>query len=150
MELQFTYGDLKKRLIDFGLKATQQRIVIYEALALSKSHPTAEIIFEKIRPSNPSISLATVYKTLDSFVGVHLAEKVLSDNGTFRYDANTGFHNHIYCTNTKEIVDYEDKDLTILIEAFFKKKNIVNLKIKDIRLQINGEKIDPEKDIFIN
>ena len=124
--------------------------MIFEALVSTTSHPTAEIIFETIRPGNPSISLATIYKTLDSFVNVHLAEKVLSDHGSFRYDANTDFHNHIYCTNTNEIVDYKDDELTTLIENFFAKKIITNLNIKDIRLQINGEKIDPEMDIFIN
>jgi Fur family peroxide stress response transcriptional regulator len=144
-----TYQDLKNRLTAFGLKATQQRIVIYEALALAKDHPTAEVIYEKIRPLNPSISLGTVYKTLDTFVTVHLADKVLSDHGSYRYDANTGFHNHIYCTNTREILDYEDEALNVLVEEFFKNKNIVNLKIKDIRLQINGEKINPEEDIYI-
>jgi Fur family transcriptional regulator, peroxide stress response regulator len=66
-----------------------------------------------------------------------------------RYDANMGYHNHIYCTNTKEILDYEDEELNILIEEFFKRKNIQNLKIKDIRLQINGEKLDLKKEVTI-
>lgn len=147
---RITYDDIRKKMIDFGLKATQQRIVIYEELIGRKDHPTAEKIYEKILPSNPSISLGTVYKTLDTFVSVNLAGKVMSEHGTYRYDANTGFHNHIYCTNTKEILDYEDEALNALVSEFFKKKNIVNLKIKDIKLQINGEKIDPEKEVQID
>lgn len=147
---KLTYEDLKNRILQFGLKVTQQRIVIYEALKGMKDHPTAETIYEYLRPSNPSMSLATVYKTLDTFVHVGLIEKVSSGEGIYRYEANISSHNHIYCTNTKEIVDYEDAELNKLIEDYFLSKEIFNLKIKDIRLQINGEKIDPDKIVYIN
>jgi Fur family transcriptional regulator, peroxide stress response regulator len=133
---------------EFKLKATHQRIVIYEAL-LKLNHPSAESIFEMIRINSPSISLGTIYKTLDTMVTSGLATKVSSEDGNMRYDAKMGSHNHIYCFNTKEIMDYEDKDLDKLIEEFFKKKNVQNLHIKDIRLQINGEKIDLSKEVSI-
>jgi len=139
---------LKAKLMEFKLKATHQRIVIYEAL-LKLNHPSAESIFEMIRINAPSISLGTIYKTLDTMVTSGLAVKVSSEDGNMRYDANMGSHNHIYCINTKEIMDYQDEDLNKLIEEFFKKKNVQNLKIKDIRLQINGEKIDLSKEVSI-
>ena len=137
-------------MTDSGLKATQQRIVIYEALYTSKDHPTAEKILDSIKKNNPSLSLGTVYKTLDTFVSMKIANKVMSDNGVYRYDANTNFHNHIYCENTGELIDYENEELTFIIQQFFKNKKLTNLTIRDIRLQINGNKIDPEKDIWIN
>jgi Fur family transcriptional regulator, peroxide stress response regulator len=146
---RYSYKSLKAKLGEFSLKATQQRIVIYEALLRLENHPAAEAIYEAIKPNNPSVSLGTVYKTLDTFVTVGLAVKVMSEEGFMRYDANMGYHNHIYCTNTKELLDYEDEELNTLIEEFFKKKNIQNLKIKDVRLQINGEKIDLEKNVTI-
>jgi len=49
------------------LKITHQRIVVYQALILSKNHPTAEQIYDFIKSKNPSITLATVYKTLETF-----------------------------------------------------------------------------------
>jgi Fur family transcriptional regulator, peroxide stress response regulator len=144
----FNYISLKAKLTDFNLKATHQRIVIYEAL-LKLNHPSAESIFEQIKVNSPSISLGTIYKTLDTMVSSGLAVKVSSEDGNMRYDANMGSHNHIYCVNTNEIMDYEDEELNLLIEEFFRKKNIENLKIKDIRLQINGEKIDLLKEVSI-
>jgi Fur family transcriptional regulator, peroxide stress response regulator len=146
---RYSYKSLKAKLTESNLKATQQRIVIYEALLRLNNHPAAETIYEAIKLNNPSISLGTVYKTLDTFVTVGLAVKVMSEEGFMRYDANMGYHNHIYCTNTKELLDYEDEELNLLIEEFFKKKNIQNLKIKEIRLQINGEKLDLEKNVTI-
>ena len=149
MNQQVSYQEVKNKLIKFGLKATQQRIVIYEALLKLQNHPTAENIYDYIKPKNPSISLATVYKTLDAFVSLNLASRVLSEVGTARYDGHTGNHNHIYCENTEEILDYEDEQLQTLIQNYFKMKKIKNFKINDIRLQINGEKINIKENISI-
>lgn len=143
------YQDIKDKLSAAGLKITQQRIVIYDALMQIPNHPSAEKIFEKVQFNNPSISLATVYKTLDTLVGAGLVSKVPTDGGNMRYDANLDYHNHIYCTNTKEIIDYHNDELNALLENFFKKKQVRNMQIKDIRLQINAEKIDPDRDVEI-
>jgi Fur family transcriptional regulator, peroxide stress response regulator len=145
----YNYASLKAKLAEFKLKATHQRVLIYEAL-LKLNHPSAESIFELIKLNTPSISLGTIYKTLDTLVATGLVVKVSSEDGSMRYDANIGSHNHIYCVNTKEIMDYEDDELNKLLEEFFRKKNIENLKIKDIRLQINGEKMDLTKSVSIN
>lgn len=149
-EKQLTYNEVKQRLTDYQLKATQQRIVIYHALLQLHNHPTAEMIYDYVKAANPSISLATVYKTLDTFVSAKLASKVLSGNGSARYDGYMDHHSHLYCTNTEEIVDYEDEQLSKLIQNYFKNKKIKNFKISDIRLQINGEKLNTKENIIIN
>ena len=146
---QHSTAEIKEMLSECGLKATPQRLVIYAALLSSQQHPTAEIIKELIQADQPGISLGTVYKTLDTFVQAGLAKRVFSDAGMLRYDACTENHHHIYCTNTKEIVDFEDPELQKLLDDYFKRKQIQNLKIQDIRLQIHAEKIDPEQHISI-
>lgn len=132
-----------------GLKITHQRIVVYQAALLSKSHPTAEQIFDSIKSNNPSISLATVYKTLETLVENQLINKVSSPQGKMRYDARIDKHNHIYISNTNEIVDYEDDELRDILLSYLNKKNFSNLNITDFKLQIKGEKIDPQKGISI-
>jgi Fur family peroxide stress response transcriptional regulator len=144
-------ADIREILSGAGLKATQQRMVVYQALLKTMNqHPTAERIFEVVRPQNPSISLGTVYKTLDTFVSNGLAGKVASDAGFMRYDINMEQHSHIYCSNTQEIIDYHDEELDQLIQRYFEKKNIRNLKIKNIHVQINGLKEDPAQKIEIS
>ncbi len=140
---------LRDRLAAANLKATHQRLTILAALDDCKSHPSPENIYEMIRPGNPTISLATVYNTLESFARAGLANKVASISGNMRYDANMGAHGHIYCHNTDEIIDYYDDDLNALIIDFFKKKKIGNLKIKNITLNINGDKLDANKEVTI-
>lgn len=133
-----------------GLKVTVQRLATLEALVSTLEHPTAEQIHDKVAKSNPTISLGTIYKTLDTLVENRLAIKVPSQDGTMRYDGNLDHHNHIFCSNTKEIVDYEDAELNQLLTEYFGKKKINNLHIEDIQVHIKGMKIDPDKGIRIS
>ncbi|WP_027000416.1 Fur family transcriptional regulator [Eisenibacter elegans] len=143
------YAQIKHHLAEKGLKVTQQRIVIYEALCALGTHPTAEELWAEVRPRNPSISLGTVYKTLDTFAEVGLIQKVPTANHIVRYEANLTQHNHIYCTNTQEIIDFEHEELQALLHCFFEKNRVKNLHIKSITLQISGEKIDPNARVLI-
>ncbi|MCG8306076.1 MAG: transcriptional repressor [Cytophagales bacterium] len=132
-----------------GLKITHQRIVVYQALLAAKNHPTAEQIYDSIKSQNPSISLATVYKTLETLAENLLIHKVSTPQGTMRYDARIDNHNHIYISNTNEILDYEDEELSKILLNYLKKKNFDNLSITDFKVQIKGEKINPDKGISI-
>lgn len=137
-------------LAEKGLKATSQRMLMLEVLLTSKQHPSADNIFECVKNNIPGLSLGTVYKTLETFVEHGLVHQVLTNEGFMRYDGNTHKHNHIYCVNTNEILDYKDDELETLLFQFFKEKNIQNLSIQDIKVQINAVKIDPNKNITIH
>jgi Fur family peroxide stress response transcriptional regulator len=80
-----------------GLRCTRQREVIYEALAATKSHPTAEELFHSVRPLEPGLSLATVYNTLDALSACGLVRRLPcpSGSGACRFDAVTQDHVHI-------------------------------------------------------
>jgi len=88
-----------------GLKVTPQRIAIYSALASTKSHPSAETIHHMIVSDNPSISLATVYKTLDSFTKAGLIKELSLSFDYSNYDADISNHQHIVCRNCDKVFD---------------------------------------------
>jgi Fur family peroxide stress response transcriptional regulator len=132
-----------------GLKATQQRIVILSTLYEHLEHPSSEEVYKHVKKSHPSISLGTVYKTLESFVDSGLIHKVATSDGLMRYDGHTLDHNHIYISNTQEIIDFKDEKLTELIIKYMEEKEIQNLDIKKISLRIEGEKIDLKRKVNI-
>lgn len=131
------------------LKVTHQRIVVYQAVVNTDKHPTAEQVYDLIKENNPSITLATVYNTLETFVENRLINKVSTPQGTMRYDARTDNHNHIYISNTNEILDFEDEELKSIMMDYLSKKDFSNLNITDFKLQIKGEKINPKEGITI-
>lgn len=140
---------VKNLLIQAQLKATHQREVILRIVMDCRNHPSTEFIFDLTRKQISSISLATVYKTLETFVKSGLISKTLTTEGQLRYDPNLTTHGHIYSNNSNEIIDYFDEELNKVISNFFKKKKVRNFHIKKISLNIIGDKIDTEKSIEI-
>jgi Fur family peroxide stress response transcriptional regulator len=141
--------ELRERILQVGLKATQQRILILEALvARHGTHPRAEEVFQQLQTANPGISLGTVYKTLDSFVAASLISQVFSA-GCRRYDLHGQAHGHIYCTATQEIMDYANPELNQLMAEFFQSRHFENFCIEHVSVQIVGRKTDPNQKIII-
>lgn len=104
-------------LHDKGLKVTPQRIAIYSYLISTKDHPSAETIFKLLEPTNPTMSLATVYKTLDAFEKVGLVQELNVGEGRSRYDAFVDNHPHLVCNACGNIYDLECDALIDLKET---------------------------------
>ena len=142
--------EAKNILEDAELKVTQQRIAVLMALQNREDHPTAETIYSNIQVTNPGITLATVYKILDTLASSGIINRVMTQEGVKRYDPIVINHGHIYCNNTNEIIDFYDEELNSLIHSFLARKKVDNLQIKNVSLQICGDKVDPDKKIQIN
>jgi Fur family peroxide stress response transcriptional regulator len=96
------------RLRDSGLRVTPQRLAVYQALAASPVHPTAQAIFEQLQGDLPSLSQATVYNTLQAMVEIGLVREIAitSEDGAVRFDANVSPHAHVVCERCKRVDDY--------------------------------------------
>ena len=104
-------------LRDNGFKVTPQRLAVYEALAATEMHPNAEMLYNILQPQYPTISLATVYKTMDIFAGIGLVQILNTGEDSFRYDANTSSHPHIKCICCNKVADIFDIDDEPLMKA---------------------------------
>ena len=80
-----------------GLRCTRQREVLYRALAESRSHPTAEELFEIVGERISGVSLATIYNALHVFSEHGLCRRipVAWGNRGCRFDANVFDHVHV-------------------------------------------------------
>lgn len=107
-------ADFPERCRNSGLHLTPQRQAIYEALAASLSHPSAEQLHDELHERFPSLSLATVYKTLESFTRVGLIGMLNVVHERARYDAETERHHHLICERCKGVVDVHDQALDAL------------------------------------
>jgi len=116
-----------------GLNVTYQRILIYKHLIANESHPTADEIYQNIKTEYPSISLATVYKTLETLEGHNLITKVNSLHDLARFDGDTSPHHHMICKGCKKIVDVYDSRFNDLP---FPASN--GFKVKSYRIQFEG------------
>jgi len=80
-----------------GLKLTPQRMAIVKELASDDTHPTAQEIFERLRPGLPTMSFATVYNTLGALSSAGLCAAMSLSPGSGRFDPNMTAHHHIVC-----------------------------------------------------
>lgn len=105
--------DLIKYLKGKGFKVTPQRIAVYEVLKNSKEHPSVDMLYNKLQPLYPTMSLATVYKSLEVFKELGLVQELNVGEDKFRYDANVNQHPHITCIGCGKV---EDVDNTMLFD----------------------------------
>lgn len=79
-----------------GLRNTPQREVIYDSLLQKRDHPTADEVYARVRAKLPTISLATVYNCLETFVQRDLVRAVNFERGPTRYCPNLHPHAHFH------------------------------------------------------
>jgi len=80
-----------------GLKLTPQRMAIVKELASDETHPTAQEIFDRLRPGLPTMSFATVYNTLGALSSAGLCAALSLSPGSGRFDPNMTPHHHLVC-----------------------------------------------------
>jgi len=98
---------ISQKLKSGNIKVTPQRIAIYKFLCETNSHPTAEIIYNNLKENYPTMSIATIYKTLTTLAKANLIQELNINDSSLHYDANTNFHSHLICTCCNSIFDYD-------------------------------------------
>lgn len=86
---------------------TVQQAIIEQALHELGNHPTADEVLAHIAEAHPSISKATVYRTLNKLAENGKALKVSMNDGADRFDHNTHPHFHIRCSVCNRVDDVE-------------------------------------------
>ena len=97
-----------------GLSVTPQRVAVFRKLISTDMHPTAEEIYDDLRKELPAISLATVYKTLETFEKFGFISKTRATGECARFDANLKPHHHLICKKCGRIEDLYDTSLEAL------------------------------------
>lgn len=126
---------LRDTLTASGHRFTSQRAEVFRALSDSASHPTADEIFTVVRVTIPDISLATVYKALETLVSCGLARKLFCGTGPARYDHRTDPHHHARCVSCGAVLDVEGSHRDELIDSVGETDGF---EVLDYRLELIG------------
>lgn len=94
------------KLRDAGLRPTRQRLALAGLLfAHGDRHVTAEELHREADQAGLSVSLATVYNTLNQFSDAGLLRQVITDGSRTFYDTNTRDHYHFYAEEDGRLID---------------------------------------------
>ncbi len=133
---------LRDALSEAGLRLTPQRIEVCRYLAENESHPTAQGIYDVLKMRYPSLSMTTVYGTLDSLVRLGVITS-LGNVGDERvhYEVNTTPHVNLACLSCQRVVDMESRAVES-VEAEVQKR--IGSKVLSGRVVYYGECIECE------
>ncbi|MGI6201413.1 MAG: Fur family transcriptional regulator [Christensenellales bacterium] len=84
---------------------SRQRELIYGAVKHRSGHPTADEVFTLLKPDNPSLSIATVYRNLNQLSQMGRLVKIPIAKGADRFDASIHPHHHLICERCGAVVD---------------------------------------------
>jgi Fe2+ or Zn2+ uptake regulation protein len=92
---------------DQKYRMTLQRKIILEEVKNTRTHPTADEVYAKVRKKIPRISMGTVYRNLDILSKIGLLQRIEPGQGhpQMRFDGNTEDHYHITCLGCGRIED---------------------------------------------
>jgi Fur family peroxide stress response transcriptional regulator len=88
-----------------GVRQTEQRKAVFEALMARADHPSAVEVFLRVKARVPSISLATVYNCLETLAASGQVRMVNHEREPSRYCANLSEHAHHFCSHCGSVTD---------------------------------------------
>ena len=90
-----------------ALRLTPQRLEIFRELAKATDHPSAETLHQRLIKGMSTLSLDTVYRTLNTFASYGLINKVETVESQARFEVAQVLHHHLICCKCKEIIDFQ-------------------------------------------
>ncbi|MGH2457492.1 MAG: Fur family transcriptional regulator [Chloroflexota bacterium] len=109
-------AELVARLQAAGYRLTPQRLALVHLLSRDDTHPSADQIYARLRAQYPTVSLATVYNTLDVLVALGEALTLDLSEGCTRYDVRRpDAHPHVVCRVCGRVEDLEIDGLKVFV-----------------------------------
>ena len=136
MHAEVTENVLRQALEASGQRFTEQRAAVFRFLSGTDVHPSADEVFLAVRQSLPGISLATVYKSLETLVGCGLAVKLTYSDGSARYDGRTDPHNHARCLACGKVIDIPGRIPDDQLQALH--RHVDGFVVTGYRLELSG------------
>lgn len=82
------------------------RVMVYDFLRNTDSHPTADEIYNELAPSVPTLSKTSVYNTVRILADAGLSKSITIDGMQTRYDADVSTHGHFLCNCCSKVYDF--------------------------------------------
>jgi len=117
---------------------TGQRKTILQVLDDAEDHPSVEAVLERAKAIDPSISMATVYRTLNLLDELDLVIRHEFNESFSRYEVNMDHHHHLIDLETGQVHEFQNEELEILKEKIARE---MGFDLVDHRLELYGRKI---------
>ncbi len=100
--------DFESILKKAGYKLTSPRRAVIEVLKNHTEHLSHDQILAEGRKLCPNLGRATVYRTMELLVGLHLVRPLYLNDATQRFIVATGGHHHFVCIKCGTVIEFDD------------------------------------------
>ncbi len=128
---------LEQKCADVGMKMTEQRKLILHVLTTAADHPSVESVYERAKKLDDSISMATVYRTLNMLDELNLVVRHEFKENFSRYEVNDEHHHHLIDLETGDVIEFQNRELELLKEKIAQE---LGYELVDHRLELYGKK----------
>ncbi len=132
---------LEQQCISAGLKMTDQRRLILDVLTAATDHPSVEQVFQRAKDAAPSISIATVYRTLHLLDDMGLVTRHEFNENYSRFEVNKEHHHHLIDVETGEVVEFTSDEIERLKERI---AGELGYDLVDHTLELYGRRLTPK------
>ena len=129
--------DLLKKCNDAGIRMTAQRSLIIETLIGSDDHPDADQVYRRAVERDQSVSLPTVYRTLNLLDDAGIIKKINMNDGKARFESVREDHDHLIDADNGHIHEFYNQELKKMLESIAEK---MGYEVIDHRIEIVGRK----------
>lgn len=130
-------SELEQRCVEAGLKMTGPRKTIIKVLEDASDHPSVETVYERARAIDASISIATVYRTLNMLDEMDIVTRREFNESFSRYDTNMEHHHHLIDLESGEVIEFQNEALEALKVKIAEE---LGYDLIDHRLELYGRK----------
>tara|TARA_Y100001001_G_C7948301_1_gene288119 strand:- start:588 stop:1001 length:414 start_codon:yes stop_codon:yes gene_type:complete len=131
-------NELEQACSKAGLKMTGQRKTLLGVLSESEDHPSIEELYERAKAADPSISMATVYRTMNMLDELGLVMKHEFKESFARFELNTDHHHHMIDVETGDVIEFQNAEMEALKEKIAEE---LGYELVDHTLELYGRKI---------
>ncbi len=138
-----SHKNIREILVSKGIQPSAPRMAIASYVWQTDKHPTADEVKVEVEKIFPTVSLATVYNTLNLFVEKGLLREVQDASfRSIRYDCNMKPHFHFIDETTGEMMDLDPEDLQISPDFIRLGKEF---EISGVDVTVRGRRVGPSK-----
>lgn len=91
---------------------SKKREAILEVIRSTDVHPSADWVYQQLKPQFPDLSLGTVYRNLTAFRQEGLITSIGVVQGQERFDGEVGVHTHFICRSCGRVEDFQKLTLS--------------------------------------
>lgn len=131
-------ASLEAKCASAGLKMTGQRKIILQVLAEAEDHPSVDMVYERARVIDPTIAMATVYRTLNMLSEHEIVTRLELKENFARYELNWGHHHHLIDVETGKVVEFQNSEIEKLKHQIAKE---LGYELVECVLELYGRKL---------